>query len=348
MFASNRLSVERKAQADLRETIRQLKEREFTYVPREEKAIDWHAYNEAQLNDLRFFLTQTRELVNKAADLLPKKTRSAGRPAKEAADVAKAILLMEYLKLSERAASTWTWVFKEKLGITEDLSPRTIGRGFENPDVIYILERLFEWTAKAFEDAEKHVAIDATGVSESIKQNYESTKSADHEKAEGFLKLSLAIGTECHGISAYALSRDRADSPFFAPLLQQTRALWRNVLDASADAGYLSRANCQTAADVNIMPYIFPKTGVTLNQKGYPAWKSMLLGLTIDTQAWLFGYHLRSNVETVNSCLTRRFGKLSCHKNECKENEELTRLILHNLRQMNTAWFEGKITLKPF
>jgi len=169
--------MERKAQADLRETIRQLKEKEFKYEPRPEKEINWHAYNEAQLNDLRFFLTQTRELVDKAAALLPEIKPGVGRPAKLAADVAKADLLMEYLKLSERAASTWSWVFKEKLGITEDLSPRTIGRGFENPDVIFILERVFEWTAESFEDAEKHVAIDATGVTESIKQNYESIKS---------------------------------------------------------------------------------------------------------------------------------------------------------------------------
>ncbi len=340
--------MERKAQADLRDTIAQLKNREFKYEAREEKPIDWHAYNDAQLNDLRFFLTQTRELVDKAADLLPKKTQGIGRPAKEAADVAKAVLLMEYLQVSERAASAWVWVFKEKLGITEELSPRSIGRGFENPDVKFILERLFEWTAKSFEDAEKDVAIDATGVTESMKENYASTKNVDHEKAEGFLKLSIAVGTACHGVSAYALSRGKADSPFFIPLLLQTKARWRNVDAASADAGYLSRVNCQTAADLDITPYIFPKTGITLNQQGFPAWKTMLLCLTGDTQAWLFGYHLRSNIETVNSCLARRFGKLSCRKDECKDNEELSRLVLHNLRQENTAWFEGKITLKTF
>lgn len=340
--------MERKARADLREIIRQLKAKEYKYESREEKQIDWHAYNNAQMNDLRFFLTQTVRLVDQAAVLLPEDKRGVGRPAKLAADIAKADLLMEYLKVSERAASMWVWVFKEKLGITEDLSPRTIGRGFENPDVIFILEKVFEWTAESFEEAEKDVAIDATGVTESIKKNYESIKSKDKSEAEGFLKLSIAVGTACHGIAAYALSRRRADSPFFAPLLEQTHARWRHVDAASADAGYLSRLNCQTAADLGIAPYLFPKTGVTLNQKGFPAWKTMLLGLTADVQTWLFEYHLRSNVETVNSCLARRFGALSCRKDLCKENEELARLGLHNLRQMNTAIFEGKISLKSF
>ncbi len=340
--------MERKAQEDLREIIRQLKAKEFKYETREEKQIDWHAYNDAQLNDLRFFLQQTVRLVDKAAALLPQTERGVGRPAKLAADIAKADLLMEYLKVSERAASMWTWIFKEKLGITDELSPRSIGRGFENPDVIFILEKVFEWTAETFEEAEKSVAIDATGVPESIKQNYESTKSENHAKAERFLKLSIAVGTRCHGIAAYTLSRGRADPVFFKTLIEQTHARWGNVLDASADAGYLSHPNCQTASDLGIAPYIFPKTGITLNQKGYPAWKSMLLGLTSDVQAWLFAYHLRSNVETVNSCLARRFGKLSCVKDLCKDNEELTRLALHNMRQMNTACFEGKITLKSF
>lgn len=340
--------MERKAEGDLRETIRQLKAREFAYVSRVEKEIDWPAYNAAQMNELRFFVKQTRELVDKAALLLPEKTRSEGRPPKEAANVAKAVLLMEFLKVSERAASSWTWVFAEKLGITQELSPRSIGRGFENPDVIFILERVFECTAESFAKAESDAAIDATGVPESIKQNYESTKSGDIVKAEGFFKLSIAVGTECHGISAFALSRHRADSPFFQRLLEDTKSVWPNVLNASADAGYLSRPNCQTAADLGITPYIFPKTGVTLKQLGYPAWKAMLLSLTSDTQAWLHAYHLRSNVETVNSCLARRFGKLSCIKDLCKENEEITRLTLHNLRQMNTAWFEGKISIKQF
>lgn len=340
--------MERKAQADLRETIRQLKEREFDYVAREEKAIDWSAYNEAQLNDARFFLTQTRELVDKAATLLPGKTRGVGRPAKEAADVAKAVLLMEYLQVSERAASAWVWVFKEKLGITAELSPRSIGRGFENKNVQFILRKVFDWTRDAFSQAEKTVAIDATGVTESIKKNYESVKSDDVVQAESFLKLSLCVGAECHGVSAFALTRGEGDSPFFEPLLEETVSNWHTVGRVCADAGYLSRDNCMAAADLSLIPYIFPKTGITLKQKGSPAWKTMLSSMTQATQTWLAVYHLRSNVETVNSCLARRFHKLSCRKNECKENEELTRIILHNLRQMNTAYFEGKITLKSF
>lgn len=340
--------MERKAQADLRETIRQIKEREFAYVAREEKAIDWHAYNEAQLSDLRFFLTQTKQLVEKAGALLPKEARGVGRPAKEAADVAKAVLLMEYLQVSERAASTWAWVFKEKLGITDELSPRSIGRGFENPDVQFILKKLFEWTSDAFAGVEKNVSIDATGVTESIKQNYESVKSDDVVKAESFLKLSIAVGTEFHGISAFALTRGVGDSPLFEPLLCETASRWKNLETVCADAGYLSRNNCQAAFDLGLTPYLFPKIGITLKQKGTPAWKRMLTALVEGTQAWLFAYHLRSESETVNSCLSRRFRKLSCRKKLTKHFEEATRLVLHNLRQINTAWCERKITLKTF
>lgn len=337
--------MERKAQTELRELITRLKNREFKYVEREEKPIDWRAYNNAQLNDLRFFLTQTRELVDKAAGLLPVKRGAVGRPRKEASDVAKAVLLMEYLQVSERAASDWTWVFKEKLGITSELSPRSIGRGFENEDVRFVLLKVLEWTSDAFNDAETTVSIDATGVSESIKQNYESVKQDDESKAASFLKLSLCVGTECHGVGAFALTRGVGDSPLFEPLLKKTVSRWRSVKNVDADAGYLARYNCQTAADLGLTPYVFPKTGITLSQQGFPAWKTMLLELMRGTQEWLAAYHLRSASETVNSCLSRRFRKLSCRKTDNKNYEEITRLTLHNLRQLNTAVCERKIKL---
>lgn len=340
--------MERKQETALRETIAQIKNREFKYAAREEKPIDWNAYNQAQLNDLRFFLTQTKELVEKASATLPTKRSTPGRPSKEAADVAKAILLMEYLQVSERAASAWVWVFKEKLGITSELSPRSIGRGFENPDVQFILQKMFDWTSNAFADIEKNVSIDATGVTESIKRNYESVKQDDVTSAESFLKLSLAVGTECHGVGAFALTRGVGDSPLFEPLLNHVASRWKKLETVCADAGYLSRDNCQTAFDLDLTPYLFPKIGITLKQKGTLAWKGMLTALVEGTQAWLWAYHLRSESETVNSCLSRRFRKLSCRKKSTKHFEEVTRLVLHNLRQMNTAWFEGKISLKSF
>lgn len=340
--------MERRDETALRETISRLKSRDFKYESRVEKQIDWRAYNQAQLSDLRFFLAQTQSLVDRAAALLPTTRNGVGRPRKEAGDVAKAVLLMEYLQVSERAAADWAWIFKEKLGITVELSPRSIGRGFENDEVRLILLKVFEWTSKAFSEAEKTVAIDATGVTESIKQNYESVKSGDVNKAQSFLKLSLCVGTECHGVGAFALTRGVGDSPLFEPLLEETLSSWPSVNRACADAGYLSRHNCQAAEGTGVTPYIFPKTRITLKQRGSPAWKTMLSSMVQATQAWLAWYHLRSNVETVNSCLSRRFRKLSCRKENNKHYEETARLVLHNLRQLNTAVREGKITHQAF
>jgi len=300
------------------------------------------------LSDFRFFLIQTRQLVDRAAALIPATRNGVGRPRKEAGDVAKALLLMEYLQVSERAATDWAWIFKEKLGITAELSSRSIGRGFENEEVRFILLKVFEWTGNAFSEAEKTVAIDATGVTESIKQNYESVKHDDVGKAQSFLKLSLSVGTACHGVGAFALTRGVGDSPLFEPLLDETTSNWHSVNVACADAGYLSRHNCQVAAETGVIPYIFPKTGITLKQRGSPAWKAMLSSMVQATQAWLRAYHLRSDVETVNSCLSRRFRKLSCRKENNKHYEETARIILHNLRQLNTAIHEGKINHKTF
>lgn len=335
--------MESKAERELREVLAQVKSKEFKYSPREVKEIDWSKYNAAQLSDLRFFLAKTNELVDRASALLPAKRLAVGRPPADAGDVAKAVLLMEYLQLPEESASEWTWIFKEKLHLEAELSPRTIGRGFENPDVQFILETVFKWTSAVFSTTENTVAIDATGVTESIKENYESVKHDNVKQAAGFFKLSIAIGTQCHSVSAYALTRGIADSPLFDQLIEETATRWPNVNTVCADAGYLSRDNCQTAADLSVAPFIFPKTGITLKTEGSPAWRSMLEDFTQATQTWLATYHLRSNVETVNSCLSRRFRKLSCRKNETKHYEELTRLILHNFRQWNQAQHQNQL-----
>ena len=337
--------VERKAEGELREVVKSLRDRSFKYVEREEKKIDWHAYNESQLDDLHFFVEQTKSLVDTVSLLLPISEPAVGRPSKQASDVAKAVLLMEYLQVSERGAAGWVWIFKEKLGITEDLSPRTIGRGFENPEVLFILTKVFELTTIPFAQVEQTIAIDGTGVAETVKQNYESVKNQDITKTSDWLKLSIVTGVELHGIVSYSLDRHTHDTKLFEPLVNQAANRWPNANRLTADAGYLSRANAQTASNLGLTPFLFPKVNVTLKQRGSAAWTTMLKLLLANVQQWLEWYHLRSNVETVNSCLVRRFRKLSCVKTQTKLAEEFTRLILHNLRQLNTALHEHKITL---
>ena len=63
--------VERRVDGELREVVKSLRDREFAYVEREEKKIDWNSYNAAQSNDLKFFVEQTKVLVEKAAAQLP-------------------------------------------------------------------------------------------------------------------------------------------------------------------------------------------------------------------------------------------------------------------------------------
>lgn len=45
-------------QRKLDELIKELKDKEFKYIPREEREIDWSKYDEAQINDMLFFLSQ--------------------------------------------------------------------------------------------------------------------------------------------------------------------------------------------------------------------------------------------------------------------------------------------------
>ena len=79
----------------------------------------------------------------------------------------------------------------------------------------------------------------------------------------------------------------------------------------SADAGFLSRDNCQAIADSGGVPRIMPKRNVSLKTLGRPAWTRMLNDLLRDAQGWLEEYHQRSLAETSWSKLNSiRWGEL--------------------------------------
>lgn len=51
----------------IREFIKELKDKEFKYIPREEHEIDWSKYDEAQLNEINDMLLMIRDTVDEAA-----------------------------------------------------------------------------------------------------------------------------------------------------------------------------------------------------------------------------------------------------------------------------------------
>lgn len=290
--------------------IKELKDKEFKYIPREEREIDWSKYDEAQINEINDMLLIIRDTVDEAAlrlGIKEAKFEGPGRPPYPPEDLAKAILMQQFFGVANRVAAGLVLLFKEKMGIKHAFSYKTIERAYEDPFVTLILNEVFKMTQEPVKELEKNFSADGTGLPTSIKQNWERDRD-DEEKRAGYDKMVAMVGTTYGLISAVEFPDNPMahDSPFLNPLLQETAGNYSVDL-VCLDEAFLSRDNCDLIEKVGAVPRISPKRGITLKRKGSWAWTEMLLDFMEDPQQWLRGYHLRSISETVFSAYKRKF-----------------------------------------
>jgi len=298
-------------QRKLDELIKELKDKDFKYIPREEREIDWSSYDEAQLNEINDMLLMIRNTVDEAATRLGihgAKFEGPGRPPYPPEDLTKAILMQQYFCVANRMTAGLVLLFREKMGIKRAFSYKTIERAYDDPLVTLILNEVFKMTQEPVKELEKNFSSDGTGVPTSMKQNWERDKD-DEKKQAGYEKMVAMVGTTYKLISAVELPDPPTahESPFFLSLLQETASNYSSIELVCLDRGYLSRNNCDLIEEVGAVPRIYPKERTTLKRKGSWAWAEMLLDFIEDPQRWLRDYHLRSISETVFSTYKRDF-----------------------------------------
>lgn len=338
----------KKAQRVLNQLIEDLKNKEFKYEAKEEKEINWSQYNLSKINEIDFFLTFVREAVDGAEVHFPEQD-GRGRPLSSAFDLAKIILMKDYFQAGERQAEGLSMLFREKLALKNFYSASTIGRAYSRVDVQEILGVVFELTSEPIKEKETSFSGDGTGLPLSIKQNYANDRD-DQAKHAGYDKAMIVISNNFHIATGFVYAEGTAnDCPLFAPAFEQTTRKFSKINDVELDAGFVSRENCQTIADAGATPYIYPKKGITLNQEGSPAWKKMLLSLIEDPQAWLRGYHPRSQSECFFSSHKRRFTKPLLRKLTPRRGvEAFSRLTITNIAMLITAYCELRVEVRQF
>lgn len=329
----------------LADTLEQIVERKFPYQSKKEKKVNWSAYNRAKIERLEQTLSLIREYVD-AVELV-EVNPGAGRPPENTVkDKAKAVLLTEFFQLDERSASGFVSLFKEKLGISENMSPRTIGRAYYDSQVQEILEQVIKATNKPIQGLTTSFSGDGKGFSKSNKTNWARDKE-DLKKHKDFNTATMVSSNDFHIISAFEMhSSPSNECPDVIPLFNQAHALHPCMNSFQYDAGGISRENIQHITNAGVTPYIFPKRNLTLKPLGKPAWTNMLYDCITNTQQWLQEYHARSQSETTNSCLERQFPKpINCKKEKGQLTEKECRFALHNITQLITAHYEHGIPL---
>ena len=305
---------------------------------------NWTAYSQARVNELRFVIKLIKENVDSVN--LPPKPMQAGQPAKEASDLAKAVLLQQYMQVSERVAIGWIELLSPVLGITSNFEWRSLARAYEREDVRFILERVFEKSTEPVQGIATNFSGDSTGLEESRKDNYEVD--AHGKNASSYAKLTSFIASDFHVVTSYALTRNSGDCAVFEDAFQLTAEKQKPKI-VCLDAGFVSRDICNAVASVGALPFIYPKRGLTLKKKGSKAWKDMLVSLVHNPQEWLRVYHERSNVECWHSMLKRRFSRpLQCKTLETQASEVCARITIANFTQLCTAFYEGRLPKAAF
>jgi transposase len=272
-------------------------------------------------------------------DTMLNNARGPGRPPNNPADLAKVLLMQQYFCVSNRQAQGLTQLFAEKMRLEKTFSYKTIERAYEDPLVTLVLKEVFKLTGEPVRGREHIFAPDGTGLSTSIKHNYESDARSGSGKAKkGYEKMVAMTGCTYKLFSAVQIAENPTDneSPYFETLLAETAARYERIDVVPADSAYLSRRNCELIAGVGATPRIYPKQGITLRKKGSRAWTEMLLNFIDDPQQWLRDYHTRSLTESAHSALKRDFPiPLRKRIRLRRKQEAYTRTCDYNLKRLS-------------
>ena len=322
------LTTERHTTDELRELVKSVRSGTFHYDGRPKRSLDWASYNEAQLHEMSDTLGLIRRFVNLASSRMPERSRMGrrGRPPFPAGDVAKALLLQSYFGVSDRVAAGLVYLFKEKLGIANEFSYKTIERGYDPGPVSEVLREVFRITNEYGNANETTFSVDGTGNPTSTKVNYESVRSEQHHHQQrrddstssssgwpstrsDFQYTVESVGVHTKLVAGFGTTSDHSvgELSMFPGVLSQTRTNSPGMDKILGDALHTTRYNCLLVALHGAKSYFLPHVNATFDSHGVPSWNNMHHGFVDDPQGWLREYHMRSISETVNSVDKTRF-----------------------------------------
>ncbi len=314
--------------------------------------VDWWAYDQAQMNEACDVLDSIRIGVDQVCQDLGayfSRPRGRGRPRKKGvlglADLAKAVLLQQYLGDSDRRLVGSLRLFSEKLGLFSIPSYKDVERAYGDPDVTVILLGFFDLTVSAVKSV-RDFAIDGTGLSTSIKDNWErylfskGRAQRTQRRYAVFEKLVCLVGRDYGVISAFRVldSMHGHESPYLRPLVEEAARRHGGLGMVCGDSAYISRDNCQIIAELGGTPRLYPKKDTSLKSFGRKAYQDMLLSFIEDPQRWLEEYHQRYIAESTFSALKRRcLEPLRREIGSRRKQEVLARIIIYNLVRLSYA-----------
>ncbi|MCA1625276.1 MAG: transposase [Acidobacteria bacterium] len=317
-----------------------------TYIPtRKTYSQDWVSYDKAQRSEKSEFQFLLAELCKGIGE--PSQVK--GRPRLPLEDMIFTCVFKVYSLFSLRRFNTDLKEAHAKGFLLRSPHYKSISRYFANEMLTPYLKMLIEESSLPLAEIEKHFAVDASGLSTSQGFTWLHAKYTEPRliNKKDWLKIHICCGTKTNIISAVEVTeRHEADSNYFETLVKDTVKNFE-MEEISADKGYLSKANLQTAIDNNAIPYIAWKANSrATNKEGNHLWNKLYHYYALNQDKFLEHYHKRSNVETAFFMIKAKFGgSLRSKTRTAQINEALCKILAHNICVLNQSMFE--LGIKP-
>lgn len=303
---------------------------EFEYKPQDRQTYpqNWSAYTKAQCEEKLMFLQILSELASKVR--LPR--NGMGRPRSELSDILFACFLKVYTGFSGRRLKSDLEISRQQGYISEVPHFTTVMKAFNSKELKPAFQEIIKASSYPLKEVEQDFAADSTGFSTSQFSRWFDTKWGKDKTERIWVKAHAMSGVKTNIITSIEISEGNVgDSPYFIPLLDGTRELFK-IREVSADKAYSSKANLEAVVGSGALPYIPFRSNIIGKAGGSKVWSTMYNYFMNNRQEFLERYHKRSNVETTFSMIKRKFGNNLRTKSLIGNiNEILCKAICHNI-----------------
>jgi len=298
---------------------------------------EWSKYNKAQTNEKAHFLAFLHELCSGVEEPI----QTFGRPRLPLSDIIFAAVFKTYSTVSGRRFVSDLRDALSKGYLSKMPSYNVIFDYLKMESLTPYLKHLIAESAMPLKPIETQFATDSSGFSTTRFVRWFDVKYGKDEDWHDWIKMHLMCGTTTHIVTSVELSHARThDSPYFKPLVEQTARAGFTMKEISADKGYISADNLQTAVDHGAAPYIPFKNNVT-GKRGSELWRKLFHYYSFKREEFLVHYNRRSNVETTFSMIKAKCGeRLRCKTETAQINEALCKVLCHTLCVVIQSMYE--------
>jgi transposase len=175
------------------------------------------------------------------------------------------------------------------------------------------------------------IVVDSTGIRLKTSSSWYDIRIKRRNRRKDNAKLHIAISINRNVITEYKITNwKKHDSPQLDFLLKNID----EVLRVLADAGYLSRKNCDIVAKKNGKPFFNLKKNTTAKAGSSTTWKKMVQFAKNQKEVFDTIYHLRSIIESIMSALKRRYGNcVRAIKAKSRNMSIAFRILAFNIKQ---------------